>query len=98
MIMPASFSHLFAHAARLPFWRGRKSLGARALLVAALVLPCGAVLAQSALVGEDYRKVNQLITAKNYTGALQAADAYLTGNPRDPQMRLLRSRVLVAQG
>ena len=71
---------------------------ARALLVLALGLPASAVLAQSDLVGEDYRKVNQLITARNYPAALQAADAYLAANPSDPQMRLLRSRVLVAQG
>ena len=76
-------------------------ISARVVLAAAALL-CGsaamAQAAQTALVGEDYRKVNQLITAKNYAGALQAADAYLTNNPRDPQMRLLRSRVLVAQG
>lgn len=76
-------------------------ISARVVLAAAALL-CGsaamAQAAQSALVGEDYRKVNQLITVKNYAGALQAADAYLSNNPRDPQMRLLRSRVLVAQG
>ena len=67
-------------------------------LAAATLLGSGAALAQTALVGEDYRKVNQLIAGKNYAAALQAADSYLAGNPRDPQMRLLRSRVLVAQG
>lgn len=72
-------------------------LGAATLLIAALMC-AQAAQAQTSLVGEDYRKVNQLITTKNYAAALQAADAYLTDNPRDPQMRLLRSRVLVAQG
>lgn len=75
-------------------------LGATTLLLAALV--CGqaaqAQTPQAALVGEDYRKVNQFIATKNYAAALQAADGYLASNPRDPQMRLLRARVLVAQG
>lgn len=56
------------------------------------------VHAQTALVGEAYKKVNQLITAKNYKAAQEAADAHLSSNPRDPQMRLLKSRILVAQG
>ena len=96
--MSVSFPLLRAPSTPSPALRGGKRLGARALLVVALLVSGSAVLAQSALVGEDYRKVNQLITAKNYAAALQAADTYLAGNPRDPQMRLLRSRVLVAQG
>ena len=71
---------------------------AGSILAAATLFGSGAALAQTALVGEDYRKVNQLIAGKNYAAALQAADSYLAGNPRDPQMRLLRSRVLVTQG
>ncbi|MDO4795312.1 MAG: tetratricopeptide repeat protein [Brachymonas sp.] len=81
-------------------------LGAATLLTAALLggqaaqaqTAQTAQATQVALVGEDYRKVNQLITTKNYAAALQEADSYLANNPRDPQMRLLRSRVLVAQG
>lgn len=81
-------------------------VGAAVLLMAALMgsQVTQAQTAQSAqaapmtLVGEDYRKVNQLINTKHYAAALKAADGYLANNPRDPQMRLLRSRVLVAQG
>jgi tetratricopeptide (TPR) repeat protein len=70
----------------------------QAVFAVSLLLCGGLAQAQTALVGESYRKTNQLITAKNYAAALQAADAHLTGNPRDPQMRLIRSRVLIAQG
>lgn len=87
-----------ASRARWLLAQGLRRRGGQALL-AAVVLACSqAATAQTALVGEDYRKVNQFIVAKNYAAALQAADSYLANNPRDPQMRLLRSRVLVAQG
>ena len=55
-------------------------------------------MAQDGPVGADYRKVQQMIGSGNLNGASQAADAYLAGNPRDPQMRLLKSRILTAQG
>ena len=54
--------------------------------------------AQSGLVGEDYKKVEALISAKNYAAAAQAADAYLASHLRDPQMRMLKSRIQIAQG
>lgn len=54
--------------------------------------------AQSGLVGEDYKKVEALISAKNYAAAAQAADAYLATHLRDPQMRMLKSRIQIAQG
>ena len=73
-------------------------VGVQAVVAVSLLLGGGLAQAQTALVGEPYRKTNQLITAKNYAAALQTADAHLTGNPRDPQMRLIRSRVLIAQG
>lgn len=76
-------------------WR---RIGLRTALAVSLLLGGGLAQAQTALVGEHYKKVNQLLTAKDYPAALQAADAYLAGNPRDPQMRLIRSRVLIAQG
>ena len=72
--------------------------GLRAALAVSLLLGGGLAQAQTALVGEPYKKVNQLLTVKDYPAALKAADAYLAGNPRDPQMRLIRSRVLLAQG
>ena len=73
-------------------------VGVQAVFAVSLLLCGGLAQAQTALVGEPYKKINQLIAAKNYAAALQAADAHLTGNPRDPQMRLIRSRVLSAQG
>ncbi|MDO5653518.1 MAG: tetratricopeptide repeat protein [Brachymonas sp.] len=78
----------------------RPSFSALRTLLLALVLSVGAaqgVKAQSALVGEDYKKVNQLLNSKNLTAAQQAADTYLANNPQDPQMRLLKSRILIAQ-
>lgn len=53
--------------------------------------------AQDALVGDAYQRVNRLIVAKNYTTALEAAQKHLETNPSDPQMRLLKGRILVAQ-
>ena len=73
----------------------------KATLPALLLLVASAsgtqAYAQAALVGTDYRKVDALISANNHTAAAQAADSYLATNPRDPQMRILKSRILVAQ-
>ncbi|MFV0601748.1 MAG: tetratricopeptide repeat protein [Brachymonas sp.] len=76
-------------------WR---RIGLHAALAVSLLLGGDLAQAQTTLVGEPYKKVNQFLAAKDYPSALQAADAYLAGNPRDPQMRLIRSRVLIAQG
>lgn len=73
----------------------RSSWLAAALLGALLSAPA---FAQDGLVGADYRKVQQMMGSGNLAGASQAADNYLAGNPRDPQMRLLKSRILTAQG
>ncbi len=55
------------------------------------------VKAQDEPVGSAYQKVNRLIVAKNYTAALEFAKKHLKTNPSDPQMRLLKSRIFVAQ-
>lgn len=68
-----------------------------AVLLAAL-LGMQPAMAQDNLVGVEYRRVQQMISSGNLSGASQAAESYLAGNPRDPQMRLLKSRILTAQG
>lgn len=72
-------------------------VAARLLSVLLALAFTPAVQAQEALVGDAYQQINRLIVAKNHTAALQAAEKHLKDNPSDPQMRLLKSRILVAQ-
>lgn len=58
-----------------------------ALLACALVMTAGAARA------DDYSPVQQLMRNGQYAEALQKADLYLAGNPRDPQMRFLRGLI-----
>lgn len=90
-LVPSTHSHTRRTGKR---WAGAAFLSIA--LVAASATQ--AVHAQGALVGEAYKKVNQLISAKNYNAAQKAADEHIQNNPHDPQMRLLKSRILVAQG
>lgn len=72
-----------------------------AALALAALAGASAVQAQkpaTGLVGYEYRKVEQQLSAKNYAAALDLADRHLQANPRDPQMRMLKSRILQAQG
>lgn len=64
----------------------------------AAATPATAAAPSNTLIGYEYRKVEQLINSKHWGAALSSADAYLKGNPRDPQMRLLKSRILQSQG
>lgn len=73
------------------------SAGLLGVLVTVLVTLSPAAHAQEPLVGDAYQRVNRLIVAKNYAAALQAAQKHLEEAPSDPQMRLLKSRILVAQ-
>lgn len=73
---------------------GSRLVGA---LVLGFMLFTSAAHAQDTLVGDAYQRVNRLIVAKNYTAALEAAKKHLETTPSDPQMRLLKSRILVAQ-
>ncbi len=43
-----------------------------------------------AAYADDYAEVAQLTRDGKFTEALSKADAYLTGKPRDPQMRFLK--------
>ncbi|MFT4268332.1 MAG: tetratricopeptide repeat protein [Xenophilus sp.] len=77
------------HAAFLP--------SPRALLWAPL---CAAamLLAAGAAHADDYADVNTLLRSGKPAEALTKADAYIQGNPRDPQMRFLRGVILSEQG
>lgn len=77
-------------------FRTSRGIACGALVAAVLFSPLAQ--AQDRLVGQDYQKVAQLISQNHLDVALQAADSYLAGNPRDPQMRLLKSRILQEQG
>lgn len=53
---------------------------------------CSLVLTVSAPAwsqSDPYAAINRLLRAKQYNEAIEAAQSYLTSNPRDPQMRLL---------
>ncbi len=63
----------------------------------ATAAPATATAPSDTLIGYEYRKVEQLINSKRWAAALSSANTYLQGNPRDPQMRLLKSRILHAQ-
>ena len=68
----------------------RKSLGL-AVLTAALLL-AGVTHA------DEYGDVNQLLRSGKLTEALNKADQYLAGKPKDPQMRFLKGVVLTEAG
>lgn len=47
---------------------------------------------------DDYSDVNALLRQGKADEALAKADAYISGKPRDPQMRFLRGVILTEQG
>jgi Flp pilus assembly protein TadD len=47
---------------------------------------------------DDYADVNALLRQGKPDEALAKADTYITGKPRDPQMRFLRGVILTEQG
>ncbi|WP_304304896.1 tetratricopeptide repeat protein [Pseudacidovorax intermedius] len=49
-------------------------------------------------LADDYADVNALLRAGKAAEALDKADRYIAGNPRDPQMRFLRGVILSEQG
>jgi tetratricopeptide (TPR) repeat protein len=67
-----------------------KSLGL-AVLAAALLAAGGAR-------ADEYGDVNQLLRSGKLPEALQKADQYLAGKPKDPQMRFLKGVVLTEAG
>jgi len=67
--------------------RNLLSAAARTMVVATL-------LAAGSAYADDYADVAQLLKSGKVQQALQKADAYLTTNARDPQMRFLRAIAL----
>ena len=61
-------------------------------------LPAHAQTPAPKLVGDAYRNVERLIATHAYAQALTAADGYLAQHATDPQMRLLKSRILTVTG
>ena len=55
------------------------------------------VLAMGAAHADDYGDVNALLRQGKADEALAKADAYISGKPRDPQMRFLRGVILTEQ-
>ncbi|WP_028605764.1 tetratricopeptide repeat protein [Ottowia thiooxydans] len=47
---------------------------------------------------DEYTEVNRLLNAGQTSEALARADKYIAANPRDPQMRFVRSQVLQKSG
>ena len=68
----------------------RKSLG--------LAVVTAALLAAGAVRADEYGDVNQLLRSGKLTEALNKADQYLAGKPKDPQMRFLKGVVLTEAG
>lgn len=65
---------------------------------AGLAVLTAALLAGGAVRADEYGDVNQLLRAGQHAEALNKADRYLAGKPKDPQMRFLRGVVLTEAG
>ena len=65
---------------------------------AGLAVLTAALLAGGAVHADEYGDVNQLLRAGRHSEALNKADQYLAGKPKDPQMRFLRGVVLTEAG
>lgn len=83
------------HANMLPFARisNKSSLNtplALCVLTAALWAPLA--------YADDYADVNKLVRAGQTAEALNKAEQYLSGKPRDPQMRFLKGVILAETG
>lgn len=50
------------------------------------------------VLADEYTEVNRLLNAGQTTEALERADKYIAANPRDPQMRFIKSQVLQKSG
>lgn len=49
-------------------------------------------------LADEYTEVNRLLNAGQTSDALARADKYIAANPRDPQMRFIKSQVLQKSG
>ncbi|WP_354442283.1 tetratricopeptide repeat protein [Ottowia thiooxydans] len=50
------------------------------------------------VLADEYTEVNRLLNAGQTSEALARADKYIAANPRDPQMRFVKSQVLQKSG
>lgn len=70
------------------------------LRLMALCVAVSAVLAAplAQAQADDYAEVNRLLRAGQFSEALNKADQYLAGKPRDPQMRFLKGVIQTESG
>jgi len=63
-----------------------------------LAILSAALLAAGSAYADEYADVNQLMRSGKLTEALNKADQYLAGKPKDPQMRFIKGVVLTEAG
>ncbi|MBL0394871.1 tetratricopeptide repeat protein [Ramlibacter monticola] len=63
-----------------------------------LAVIAAALFATGGVRADEYGDVNQLLRSGKLTEALNKADQYLAGKPKDPQMRFLKGVVLTEAG
>ena len=74
------------------------SLTRSLLALARTALLAGLGIWASQAWANDYAEVQRLLNAGQATEALALADRYISSNPRDPQMRFIKSQVLQRSG
>lgn len=62
------------------------------------LLGAGLALAGTAALADEYAEVQKLQQSGQAAAAMERADKYIAANPRDPQMRFIKSGLLSAQG
>ena len=67
-------------------------------VAAGCVLGAGLALTGAAALADEYAEVQKLQQSGQAAAALARADKYIEANPRDPQMRFIKSGLLSAQG
>jgi ketosteroid isomerase-like protein len=72
--------------------------GSQALPKTLRLLTLAAALLATSAWADDYGDVNQLLRSGKHAEALTKADQYLTGKPRDPQMRFLKGVIQTEAG
>ena len=77
---------------RLPFFTRCRRLAGLGLL------GLGLTLAGAAAMADEYAEVQKLQQTGQSAAALARADQYIAANPRDPQMRFIKSGLLSAGG
>ena len=67
-------------------------------LAAQCLLGIGLLLTGAAALADEYAEVQKLQQSGQAAAALARADKYIAANPRDPQMRFIKSGLLSAVG